>query len=380
LKVVLFVLNEQLGWQKTEPRRISRSRFRKGVIGKDRTVWHEGTGLSKSTIDITLKRLEDRRVLLVTRQEFYDRTDCFYSINWFWNPCESNDPANESRGRKPGRPTRDSEPALHENRVQRESSEKEIFSKEKSQPAPCAELVGSGIKKDKEIGERGNTSANILHEANPTPEQIRCVWDAAVFATFPTAPHLTWRNREAQALRAYCKQWNENHVEPFLVFLDWCVRHWDYIIKFAFGGLRIAPRLPAPLFLASSKFCWGFELLFAEQEKVAKEMSMTSRERLERQLIQEGYPSDVAARQAEDRLQIGKQWEKLKKERASTQHAREFAKAEWKRAHETIRRLRSPVVAKPESIKVRPVEEIDVSGYPDCFEPYEAGAVDCKTP
>jgi hypothetical protein len=331
-------------------------------------------------------------VLLVKRQKSYDQTDCLYSINWFWNACEYSDPANESPGRKSGRATRNSETTLPENRVQRESSQ-EIFSKQETQPAHCAEVSSSRKRNKKGIGkEESKDSFGRLKERNPTVEQIRSVWEAAVFDTFQGAPSLTWSNREAEALRAYCKRWQHNHAEPFLEFMDWCVRHWEYIMKSSFNGMKSPPKLPAPLFFVNSKIRDRFEVEFGVRQHTNEMLSMTTREKMVRALVQQGYPSDVAAREVEDKLQFGKQFEKLNKERKWMQRAREFAKVEGKRAQELVRRLTSkspegeqarekarralqrrvPLGEPVKPVMVRVLQEIDWSAVPNSFGPYEA--------
>src|ERR1041384_3360150 len=375
LKIVLFILDQQLGWSNIEPKRIhevriSRSRFAKGVTAKKNgIIYHAGTGLADSTIDAALRSLEQRDAIHVRRQQMPDRTDCFYSLNWFWVPASPKHSVNNSLARKSGRPARKHQDTPPENRVQRESLG-EIFNTQESQSAPCAGPLSSDSKNTSEQGKKTSKSWNILDERRPTAEQIRAVWEKAVLDTFPNAPPLAWRNRQAQALRAYCKQWTENHSETFLRFVDWCVRNWGYIIQTAFPRLEIAPVFPAPLFLAHSSFSSSFELAFAERETQLKELSMTTKERKTQELIRQGYPRDVAARQVEDQMQTGKQLEKLRTATESAQRARQFAKMEINRAQALIRRVPPGRVPQVKAIKVRPVEEIDLSDVPDSFGTY----------
>src|SRR5262249_36047791 len=120
LKIILFILDQQLGWSnidaaKLKGVKISRSRFENGVIGQNARIYHAGTRLAPSTISEVLASLERRGAIHVQRRTYNNETECWYCLNWFWEPWHEDSRKPETLRRKP-------QTGLPENRVQRELS------------------------------------------------------------------------------------------------------------------------------------------------------------------------------------------------------------------------------------------------------------------
>jgi hypothetical protein len=108
VKIVLFILDQQLGWANVDARRvqkvrISRSVFSGGIVGKqDGMIYQEGVGLADSTIDLILAALEMDQIIRVERTRTRNGYDCWYSLNPLWVPTNSRPSRKQSSPRKSG--------------------------------------------------------------------------------------------------------------------------------------------------------------------------------------------------------------------------------------------------------------------------------------
>lgn len=320
LKLLLFILNAQLGWRSIESKWISRRAFADGVVGKNNgRVYHEGTGLAGSTIDAGLSNLEKRGIIFVRRVAKPDQTECRYSINWDWNPNEDNRKATKTLPRKSGRAPRNSGNPQPEIRGQRES-EREVVNNPDSQPLP--ETGGGDDRKSEEAEERSSNDPAIsthsrdytdISDPDPHPDKLQRIWNAALSETFPTCPVVAWKEKERGQVRGFCSRYNEasNRTKTFGQFIDWAVRNWRYVMHSEFRRMTVGTDFPNVGFLVY--FDSRFIDVFAKWDELSAELAMGPRALAIKRLTEAGVPYEVAVAEVDAKMGIMEERVKLQK-------------------------------------------------------------------
>ena len=91
LKVLLYIMRRTFGFKK-EADNISLNQIATGIVTREGTVLDRGTGLSKSTVQVALKGLIEKRIVLATKRASVERGNeaTTYQLNAGGSPYTEN--------------------------------------------------------------------------------------------------------------------------------------------------------------------------------------------------------------------------------------------------------------------------------------------------
>lgn len=287
-----FIFDRTFGWNKASEQ-ISREQFREGVQGHDGRSYHDGTGLSDSTIKRSLSNMLAIGIILRHSTERGARQATpYYQINLDWNPptmlttpkrlktfAKTDEKYPKEGGQNEPPEGGQNEPPRGVKMNPLRSSKKGKKGKEEEAGGNCepqatrselgiAREQAQQIRQRKAAKQEGKKLVRVLSK-----KDLSSLWLSTCRAFHIESPCLPLSVKESSALWQKQAKWNTAFPEEvtFGQFLCFVLEHWSSIMVREFGWLKEPPAVPSLWF-----FIGKFHPRFAEAYTKRKRKLSTS--------------------------------------------------------------------------------------------------------
>lgn len=298
--VLLMIADRTIGWNNPDEV-ITEDHFINGVYGRDGTMYHAGTGISRATLYRCLRKLHDAGVIVVRKIVRKGKTLSVYCLNMEWAVSLMNKgkvaqkaaaaPV-KLRDRVSQRHTGISAPVSQRDTKERDPNS--FYEKREVKPQPGIEQAVVVFDQKLAVSAEQRIEKNRM-KSDPVT-LYTAMWVPAVKAAFPDTVIGPLTGKLRGQLKHFATNWKD--TVPVADFFMWAATNWRklYMAKFVYVAEKVKfPHYP------SIEFLMGFKAAFLDswshRRSIDADAGLTEEDRLRKRLAYQGYTGEGAERE-----------------------------------------------------------------------------------